>query len=257
MRFIVAAAAGLCVGGSAYAQFDPIAVWTFETSIPVTSGPHAAESGANAGAGSTASGFHTDPGTVWSNPAGNGSPESFSSNFWTIGDYYEFRTSTAGFTSIRFGWDQTRSSTGPATFDVAWSTDGVAFSTLVEDYAVTNNATPPGVWNSTTPVPEYTFAPVDLPAGAASQTTLYIRLVNQVAPGGTAGTNRVDNVRIEGLAIDCYPDCNQSGTLTIADFGCFQAAFAAGNMYADCNASGTLTIADFGCFQAAFAAGCP
>ncbi len=55
----------------------------------------------------------------------------------------------------------------------------------------------------------------------------------------------------------CYPDCNQSGTLTIADFGCFQAAFAAGNLYADCNSSGTLTIADFGCFQAAFAAGCP
>ncbi len=55
----------------------------------------------------------------------------------------------------------------------------------------------------------------------------------------------------------CYPDCNNSGTLTIADFGCFQAAFAAGNMYADCNNSGTLTIADFGCFQAAFAGGCP
>jgi len=55
----------------------------------------------------------------------------------------------------------------------------------------------------------------------------------------------------------CYPDCNQSGTLTIADFGCFQAAFGAGNMYADCNASGTLTIADFACFQSRFAAGDP
>jgi hypothetical protein len=59
------------------------------------------------------------------------------------------------------------------------------------------------------------------------------------------------------VALSCYPDCNASGTLTIADFGCFQAAFAAGNTYADCNASGTLTIADFGCFQAQFAAGCP
>jgi hypothetical protein len=54
----------------------------------------------------------------------------------------------------------------------------------------------------------------------------------------------------------CYPDCNQSGTVTIADFGCFQGAFAGGNMYADCNNSGTLTIADFGCFQGAFAGGC-
>ena len=57
--------------------------------------------------------------------------------------------------------------------------------------------------------------------------------------------------------IECYPDCNNSGNLTIADFGCFQAAFASGNPYADCNNSGNLTIADFGCFQASFAAGCP
>ncbi len=78
------------------------------------------------------------------------------------------------------------------------------------------------------------------------------RLIDLYATG--AGF-RWDNVLVEDM--NCYPDCNGSGTLTIADFGCFQAAFAAGNMYADCNNSGTLTIADFGCFQAAFAAGCP
>ncbi len=55
----------------------------------------------------------------------------------------------------------------------------------------------------------------------------------------------------------CYADCNNSSSLTIADFGCFQAAFAAGDPYADCNNSSSLTIADFGCFQAKFAAGCP
>ncbi len=55
----------------------------------------------------------------------------------------------------------------------------------------------------------------------------------------------------------CYADCNQSGSLTIADFGCFQGRFASGNPYADCNGSGTLTIADFGCFQGAFASSCP
>jgi hypothetical protein len=55
----------------------------------------------------------------------------------------------------------------------------------------------------------------------------------------------------------CYADCNLSGTLTIADFGCFQSKFAAGDPYADCNQSGGLTIADFGCFQSEFAAGCP
>ncbi len=75
---------------------------------------------------------------------------------------------------------------------------------------------------------------------------------------GTSGIQNTFPFVIQGTSgTPCYPDCNQSGTLTIADFGCFQAAFAANNMYADCNNSGTLTIADFGCFQAAFAAGCP
>jgi hypothetical protein len=55
----------------------------------------------------------------------------------------------------------------------------------------------------------------------------------------------------------CYPDCNGNGSLTIADFGCFQSAFAGGSMYADCTLDGSLTIADFGCFQAAFVQGCP
>ncbi len=55
----------------------------------------------------------------------------------------------------------------------------------------------------------------------------------------------------------CYPDCNESGNLTIADFTCFQARFVAGDPYADCNQSGALTIADFICFQAEYVAGCP
>ncbi len=58
--------------------------------------------------------------------------------------------------------------------------------------------------------------------------------------------------------VECYPDCNNSGTLTIADFICFQGEYVAGNLaYADCNNSGTLTIADFICFQAEYVAGCP
>jgi hypothetical protein len=55
----------------------------------------------------------------------------------------------------------------------------------------------------------------------------------------------------------CYPDCNGVGGLTIADFGCFQTRFVAGDPYADCNGVGGLTIADFACFQTAFVAGCP
>ncbi|MFM9997248.1 MAG: hypothetical protein ACKVU4_15775 [Phycisphaerales bacterium] len=55
----------------------------------------------------------------------------------------------------------------------------------------------------------------------------------------------------------CYADCNASGTLTVADFGCFQGKYVLGDLYADCNASGTLTVADFGCFQGKYVLGCP
>ena len=55
----------------------------------------------------------------------------------------------------------------------------------------------------------------------------------------------------------CYPDCNEDGALTVADFGCFQTRFVAGDPYGDCNADGSATVADFGCFQTKFVAGCP
>ncbi len=55
----------------------------------------------------------------------------------------------------------------------------------------------------------------------------------------------------------CYPDCNGVGGLTVADFGCFQTKFVAGDPYADCNGVGGLTIADFACFQTRFVEGCP
>ncbi|MFM9995882.1 MAG: PQQ-dependent sugar dehydrogenase [Phycisphaerales bacterium] len=55
----------------------------------------------------------------------------------------------------------------------------------------------------------------------------------------------------------CYPDCNSSGSLTVADFGCFQSKYALNHPYADCNVSGSLSIADFGCFQSKFVLACP
>lgn len=71
----------------------------------------------------------------------------------------------------------------------------------------------------------------------------------------TANTCAFDNLKVTKVSV-CYADCNNSGSLTIPDFACFQSAFVGGNNYADCNNSGTLTIADFSCFQAAFTAGC-
>ena len=66
-------------------------------------------------------------------------------------------------------------------------------------------------------------------------------------------------IQLSGVCFEdsCYPDCNADGALTVADFGCFQTKFVAGDPYADCNQDGALTVADFGCFQTRFVAGCP
>ncbi len=75
--------------------------------------------------------------------------------------------------------------------------------------------------------------------------------------GGGASTAEFIVGELVPCGSPCYPDCTGEGNLTIADFGCFQTKFVAGDPYADCNGVGGLTIADFGCFQTAFVAGCP
>ncbi len=82
--------------------------------------------------------------------------------------------------------------------------------------------------------------------------TLWVDAGVLVSPGvyATAG-------RYQYVCEPCYPDCDGSGSLTLADFGCFQTRFVAADPQADCNQSGSLTIADFGCFQTKFVIGCP
>ena len=169
-----------------------IAHWTFETSVPTTAGPHAAEAGDNAGAGSPASGFHAGAATVYSNPAGNGSAESFSSNTWATGDYYQFQTSTVGYSLIAIEWCQVRSSTGPADFTLEGSTDGSTFSSLLANYTVLSSPS----WSSGTPQPTTCFSAVAAPASFDNQAAVYFRLTSNETPSNAGGTNRVDDVKI-------------------------------------------------------------
>lgn len=192
--FLTASAVAALAASSANA--DIIAQWTFETSIPATAGPFAAEGGALA-ASSFASGLHASSATVYSNPVGNGSAESFSSNTWAIGDYYQFSTSSLSYDTITITWDQTRSGTGPEMFSLVVSSDGFATSTtLVSSYSVGTLT-----WAMGTPQPGSTFAPVAAGAAFANKANLSFRLVNNSTPGGAAGTNRVDNVTIEGRLV--------------------------------------------------------
>lgn len=195
-------AVGALVAGGA--RGDELARWTFEVSKPLgnnvqDAGPYAAELGLNA-ASSFASGHHLSTGTDYSNPSGNGSLESFSSNEWHQDDYYQFTTSTIGYRDITIGWDQARSSTGPDLFQLSYSLDGVNFTPMLDYTALFNDVINGGPWNQNTYIPNYTIAPVGaaVPKFLVNQPIVYFRLTSQVTPGNTAGTNRVDNVVISG-----------------------------------------------------------
>lgn len=182
------------------AQAD-LAIWTFEVSVPTTAGPFAAEGGLNA-ATSFALGSHANGATVYSNPVGNGSNESFSSNAWTVGDYYQFSTSSIGWSGIKVSWDQTSSNTGPRDFQLQWSNGG-PYTAVPPDYIVQPNAAPNTPWSSTppaNPVYSYFVSLKDIP-DLDNQGFIGFRLVDMsTAAAGTAGgtvatagSNRVDN----------------------------------------------------------------
>jgi MYXO-CTERM domain-containing protein len=183
--FAIVAIAGL----AAVANADILAGWTFETSVPTTAGPHAAEVGSGA-----ATGVHASGATVWSNPVGNRSGESFSTNKWGSGDYYQFTVDTSGYTNIAFAWSQTRSGTGPGAFDLAVSTDGVNFTTL-SSYLVDVIT-----WSFSTPQPGSDFGPVSAPS-AADAGLVTFRLIATGAASGSGGTNRVDDIYVTGDVI--------------------------------------------------------
>lgn len=174
-----------------------LAGWTFQTSVPLTAGPHAAENGVFA-ASSFASG---NTGGTWSNPAGWGSTESFSSTDWNVNDYFQFSLNTVGYEKISVSWQQTGSNTGPANFQLAYSTNGTLF-TAFGNYNVTNDG-----WNTTnTPSASEKFFDLSSIAALDNQATVVFRLINtstvaisSASPVATGGTGRVDNFTVSAI----------------------------------------------------------
>jgi hypothetical protein len=184
------------------ARASTIAAWTFEASVPTTAGPHAAEVGSG-----SATGLHAGA-TVYSNPSGNGSAESFSSTLWAIGDYYQFQVGTTGFQDIMLSWDQASSNTGPRDFALQYSTNGTTFTNFGPDYMVLANAAPNPVWNGTTYEAVYTLTR-DLSAIGTIENapSVYFRLTMTTttsasgATVGTGGTDRADNFTVTATPI--------------------------------------------------------
>jgi MYXO-CTERM domain-containing protein len=200
---LIATAATLAV--TCISAADVVAGWTFTNAIPSsTTGSEyvygAADQGANA-AGSSIRGFHLTAATTWSSPAGNGSQYSFSANNWQMGDYYEARFSTLGFQDISISFDQTRSSTGPSAFILFMSVDGgSSWSTLLSYTVLQNGLAPNASWSAAgTRQSAYTIT--SAAASAADRADVIVRMTCDVTPSSTGGTNRIDNVFIEGTAI--------------------------------------------------------
>jgi hypothetical protein len=213
-------------GGDPQPLPEVLARWTFETG---TSGNPPSGSGATItgiapvdGSG-TASGVHTNP-TTWSNPAGNGSPDSFSSTQWSLGNYYQFQTSSDGFEDLSISFDHVSSATGPEDFQLSYSIDGMAFTNFGDAYEVRENNIP--AWAAGTPTGIDTFA-FDLSSVMAldDKATIYFRLATastEAAGGGAVtggGTSRVDNVTIMGVPIlGLDGDFNHDGFVDAADY---------------------------------------
>ena len=176
-------------------QAATIANWTFETSIPTSSGPLAPESGSGTGTS-----VHATPNS-FSNPSGNGSAESWNSDSWAIGDYYQFQVSTAGLSDVVFSWDQTRSAAGPGqpapsnpNFRLQFSTDGSTFTNVV-DYLVQALT-----WNSTTATVASQFSQsLNSFTQLNNQPTVYFRLTAIQAAQNSGGQSRVDNILVTAV----------------------------------------------------------
>ena len=199
---LVAVAAATAVATSASAAV--VAGWTITTAFPtgagnVPTGVTYTVGAANEGLQTTGSelrSVHSLAAATYTSPAGNGSQYAFSSNNWSTGDFYEARLSTLGYSDISISWDQTRSSTGPATFELVMSTDGGAnFTTLLASYTVlqSGGGGAPGTWSSTTYNPIYSL---NQAAAAADNQANVIFRFRSLATTAAAGSSRIDNVMI-------------------------------------------------------------
>jgi hypothetical protein len=217
--------ASACV--SQIASADTLAEWTFESSIPTTAGPLAAEVGTG-----SALGYHAGA-AAYSNPVGNGSVESFSSSFWAIGDYYQFSVGSLGYQGLGISFDQVSSSTGPGQFYVAYSSDGyssdgLTFTQFGSTYAVLTNSGP-NAWSSGAAITatSYTFNLSSI-AALDNSAAIYFRLVDAstVAANGatvlTTGTSRVDN-----FVITASPVPEPSPMALVGGFGLLGLVMAA------------------------------
>lgn len=184
------------MGNLSVAQ-STIAQWTFETSQPTTPGPISPETGSG-----SASGSHAEATASYASTAGNGSAHCYSSTKWTAGDYWQFQVSASNYKNITIAYDQTGSNSGPGTFQLQVSTDGINFTDIGSPYTVTNDS-----WSATGSQKTASHHSETLASSYDNSAVLYIRLTDASATAingssvATSGTSRIDNVTVSAASI--------------------------------------------------------
>ncbi len=190
------------IGVIAKWSFDGIVVSGTAANTPsLTSGSAIADLGGQT-AGSAFSAFHASNSTVWSTVTGNGSAKSLSSNFWAIGDYFQFVASLAGYQNTLLSFDQTGSNTGPKDFKLQYSTNGTSFNDFGSAIALTNDNWSAGTYKAAS-TRSFDLSSITSINGLSSA---YFRVVatsiNAISGTfGTGGTSRIDNFTITGSII--------------------------------------------------------
>lgn len=178
-------------------NFDSITTSNTGGTVIISVGSGVADAGEHT-TGSLFTATHASTATTWSNPAGNGSLKSVSSNNWKPGDYYQFKVDKTNYKDVIVKWDQNSSSTGPGSFRFQYSLNGTSFKDF-STYSI-----PSGIsWSQSSSTQSTAFT-ADLSALVAVDTAkiIYFRLrdsSNSSVTGdtvATGGSSRVDNFTV-------------------------------------------------------------
>jgi hypothetical protein len=186
------------VNGTAYVASDPgtpppppepvvFAAWDFESQTRTASVDLAGNAEAAPGSGLTGEAFFAG------NPGGS-SGYAWSFNNWSqtsapeASRYVQFRLDMTAYENLSLSFAERRSSTGPLTYAIHYSTDGVTFTPAPDSVVNLPNNTN---WRS------HAFDLSSLNAAIAGQATVYFRLYGYNA-GGSTGTWRLDDVTFVG-----------------------------------------------------------
>ena len=164
-------------------------------------------------------GYHAGAST-FSSLVGDGSPHSFASTDWTVGDYFQFELATTGLQGIHISFDQASVTGGPGLFQLQYSTDGNNFTNFGSPYTVLAASAAAGTeaWSSTIYYSEF-HSSIDLSSVTAlnNAATVYFRLedssTTEAFGGGSVNPSATD--RVDNLTISAIPVPEPSGIVAI------------------------------------------